>query len=249
MSEHPNLAAALAAAQAEYPRIEKTSVNPHFKSRYTDLGDGMEHIRPILSRHGLAYAQSFDVVDGTLVLVTELLRGAEAKKSILPIIQPPKAQDFVSLSTYYRRVALFSLAGITPVNEDDDGNTANDVAPAQVEPRQTRQPDRQPEHVKRGPMMRAQEEAMAAAGAVRAVDQRLIADARMYASAIAGMGLEEVVACQNWLKGEHEGTPHKRWQRLGQLDMDLRDELAQALSARADILGIVKTPQSGKVAA
>jgi hypothetical protein len=136
MAEHKSLSEALAAAQAEYPAIEKTSVNPHFKSSYADLADGMDPIRPILARHGIAYTQTFSVVDGTLLLRTKLRWQGEEEVSDLPIAQPPKPQDFVALTTYYRRVALFSIAGITPCNEDDDGNTANEVAPA----RQTRQP-------------------------------------------------------------------------------------------------------------
>ncbi len=138
MAEHKSLSAALAAAQAEYPAIEKTSVNPHFKSSYADLADGMGPVRPILAKHGIAYTQTFHVVDGTLLLRTKLRWQAEEEVSDIPISQPPKPQDFVALTTYYRRVGLFSIAGITPCNEDDDGQTANGAANTQAPPR--RQP-------------------------------------------------------------------------------------------------------------
>lgn len=144
MAEHANLTAALAAAQAEYPVVLKGSVNPHFKSTYADLADGMGPIRPILAKHGIAYTQTFHVADGILLLRTSLRHGSEEIASDIPISQPPKPQDFVSLTTYYRRVALFSIAGITPANEDDDGHAANEVATTQAPPRQTRQPQRQP---------------------------------------------------------------------------------------------------------
>lgn len=143
MAEHANLTAALAAAQAEYPTIVKGSVNPHFKSTYADLADGMGPIRPILAKHGIAYTQTFHVADGILLLRTSLRHGSEEIASDIPVAQPPKPQDFVSLTTYYRRVALFSIAGITPANEDDDGQAANEVATTQAPPRQTRQPQRQ----------------------------------------------------------------------------------------------------------
>jgi hypothetical protein len=135
MSEHANLTAALAAAQAEYPTILKGSVNPHFKSTYADLADGMGPIRPILAKHGIAYTQTFHVVDGILILRTSLRYGAETIDSELPITQPPKPQDFIALTTYYRRVGLFSIAGITPANEDDDGEAANSVATTQAPPK------------------------------------------------------------------------------------------------------------------
>lgn len=161
MSEHKSLSAALAAAQAEYPPIEKTSVNPHFKSSYADLADGMGPIRPILARHGIAYTQTFHVADGTLMLRTKLRWQGEEEVSELPIAQPPKPQDFVALTTYYRRVALFSIAGITPCNEDDDGQTANGVATTQAPPRQTRQPPRKLDVVGKSPEA-AVEQALAA---------------------------------------------------------------------------------------
>lgn len=140
MAEHANLTAALAAAQGEFPTIVKGSVNPHFKSTYADLADGMGPIRPILAAHGIAYTQTFHVVDGILLLRTSLRHGTEEIASDIPISQPPKPQDFVSLTTYYRRVALFSIAGITPANEDDDGQAANDVATTQSPPRQPEPP-------------------------------------------------------------------------------------------------------------
>lgn len=141
------LADALCAAQAEFPPVVKGAVNPHFKSRYTDLGEGMAVIRPILGKHGIAYTQTFHVAEGTLLLRTSLRRGGEEIASDLPIAQPPKPQDFVALTTYYRRVGLFSALGITPVGEDDDGQTANDVATTQAPPRQTRQPPQRPRPV------------------------------------------------------------------------------------------------------
>jgi hypothetical protein len=144
VSEHPNLTAALAAAQAEYPTILKGSVNPHFKSTYADLADGMGPIRPILAKHGIAYTQTFHVVDGILILRTSLRHGAETVDSELPITQPPKPQDFIALTTYYRRVGLFAIAGITPANEDDDGEAANKVATTQAPPRQPQPPKREP---------------------------------------------------------------------------------------------------------
>lgn len=137
------LVKALAEAQAEFGPVVKKSENPHFKSKYADLAAGMEVVRPIIAKHGIAYTQTFEVVDGTLLLRTALRKGAEEISSVLPLTQPPQPQAFVSLTTYYKRVALFSILGITPVGDDDDGNEANETTTTQAPPRQTRQPQRQ----------------------------------------------------------------------------------------------------------
>lgn len=144
MTEHKSLSAALAAAQADYPAIKKGSVNPHFKSSYADLADGMSPIRPILAKHGIAYTQTFGVTDGVLMLRTKLIFGAEFELSELPITQPQKPQDFISLTTYYRRVALFSICGITPEDEDDDGEAANKTTTTQSPPRRDQRPQLPP---------------------------------------------------------------------------------------------------------
>jgi hypothetical protein len=141
MSEHKSLVAAMVAAQGDYPPVEKKSVNPHFKKNYADLAGAMEVIRPVLTKHGIAFTQTFHVADGVLMLRTSLMHGAESMPSELPISQPANPQDFVKLTTYYRRVALFSMLGITPVGEDDDGNSIANVATTQEPPpRQQRPP-------------------------------------------------------------------------------------------------------------
>jgi len=140
MSEHTSLTAALAAAQGEFPPVVKRHPNLHFKSKYADFADGMTVILPILSKHGIAFTQTFHVADGVLMLRTSVRKGDEEIASELPITQPQRPQDFVSLSTYYKRVGGFSILCITPEGEDDDGNSVNDVATTQEPPRQTRQP-------------------------------------------------------------------------------------------------------------
>lgn len=139
-----DLVKALAEAQGEFGPVVKKSENDHFRSKYADLAAGMEVVRPIIAKHGIAYLQTFEVSDGTLLLRTALRKGDEEICSVLPLTQPAQPQAFVSLTTYYRRVALFSILGITPVGDDDDGNAANEVTTTQTPPRQTRQPQRQP---------------------------------------------------------------------------------------------------------
>jgi hypothetical protein len=138
MSEHKTLADALLGFQGEMPAIEKTKDNPAFKKKYADLASAMEQLRPILAKHGIAHTQIFHVADTTLYLRTRLMAAGETLDSDLPINQPPNPQEFVKVTTYYRRVGLFSALGVTPQDEDDDGNTAAQVvttrAPAKAPP-------------------------------------------------------------------------------------------------------------------
>lgn len=49
---------ALAKAQGELTNIETNSSNPHFKSKYADLGAILAVVRPVLSKHGICVCQS-----------------------------------------------------------------------------------------------------------------------------------------------------------------------------------------------
>ena len=51
------LSAALAKAQAEIENASKTANNPHFKSKYADLAEVLNTVRPVMSRHGIAIVQ------------------------------------------------------------------------------------------------------------------------------------------------------------------------------------------------
>jgi len=51
------LSAALAKAQAEIENASKTANNQHFKSKYADLAEVLNTVRPVMSRHGIAIVQ------------------------------------------------------------------------------------------------------------------------------------------------------------------------------------------------
>jgi hypothetical protein len=127
-----SLAEALSKAQGELKNIEKGKVNPHFKSRYADIADGLEVIRPILSKHGLSVVQvtSVNHDTGMFCLITRLMHSSgQWIESSYPL-PTGKAQEQGSAITYARRYSLFSLVGTAGTDEDDDGNAANTVAPA-----------------------------------------------------------------------------------------------------------------------
>ena len=125
------LAGALAKAQGELKNIEKGKINPHFKSRYADIADGLEVIRPVLSKHALSVVQvtSVNPDTGVFILFTRLLHSSgQWIESSYPL-PTGKAQEQGSAITYARRYSLFSLIGTAGTDEDDDGNAANTAAP------------------------------------------------------------------------------------------------------------------------
>lgn len=66
MTEHPNLAAALAAFQSEMPTAHKSKVadTGSYAYAYADLASIVEAVAPILGKHGLSYAGSARHVEG-----------------------------------------------------------------------------------------------------------------------------------------------------------------------------------------
>jgi hypothetical protein len=143
MSNEPTtLHAALVAAQAEMPALQRDKINPAFRSQYLSLEGLLEGVLPILNKHGLAVAQfpTFVPHEGELVpaLRTVLIHGATGatlEDTMLLMLAKRDPQGQGSGITYAKRYALCALLGIS-ADADDDGNAATGRA-AQ---RQTRTP-------------------------------------------------------------------------------------------------------------
>lgn len=132
------LFAALASAQAEVENAVKGNVNPHFKSRYADLAEVLNTVRPVFARHGLSILQS-TAFSGDHVSVTTTLAHSEGGwVSSCASCVPARvdAQGIGAATTYLRRYSLAAMAGIA--QEDDDGNSAAHDS----RPRQNREPAR-----------------------------------------------------------------------------------------------------------
>ena len=120
------LAAALALAQGEVENAHKNSANPHFRSKYADLAEIINTVRPVFAKHGLAIVQSPSYADG-LVSVTTLLTHKSGQwirdvaSSPAPKLDP---QGVGSAVTYLRRYAIGAFACIAS-EADDDGNAAS----------------------------------------------------------------------------------------------------------------------------
>jgi hypothetical protein len=120
----PELFNALAEAQGEIENAEKNSVNPHFKSRYADLAEILNTIRPVFSKHGLSVVQS-PTFDGNLAKVTTMVAhkaGGFLIDTASCVPAKTDGQGIGAATTYLRRYAVAAFAGIA--QEDDDGESA-----------------------------------------------------------------------------------------------------------------------------
>lgn len=124
-----NIAAALAAAQAEIGGAAKSKVNPHFKSSYADLSEVMDACRAALTKNGIAVVQMPSADGPAVTLRTMLLHksGEYLDSSLTMTATQNTPQAIGSAITYARRYALAAMVGIAP--EDDDGNAATHRQP------------------------------------------------------------------------------------------------------------------------
>lgn len=118
------LAAALAKAQGEMENAGKNSVNPHFRSKYADLAEIINTVRPVLSKHGLAVTQ-FPAFEGGTAHVETVLTHASGEwmsGTCSAPVQKSDPQGVGSALTYLRRYSLAAVCGLA--QEDDDANAA-----------------------------------------------------------------------------------------------------------------------------
>jgi hypothetical protein len=121
---NPELFAALAKMQGEVENATKSSTNPHFRSKYADLAEVLNTVRPVLAAHGLSVIQS-PSFDGAVCHVTTTIAhssGGYISGTISCIPAKMDGQGIGAATTYLRRYSLAAVCGVA--QEDDDGNTA-----------------------------------------------------------------------------------------------------------------------------
>lgn len=125
---HANIYAALAAAQGELKNPEKTKTadTGKYKYMYADIGDVLEAVMPVLSKHGLAITQPTTIRDGSIILITRLAHASgESMESEYPVCSlNGNHQAMGSAMTYARRYALTSLIGVAAVDDTDGADSA-----------------------------------------------------------------------------------------------------------------------------
>lgn len=124
--DHANapLFAALALAQGEIENATKASTNPHFKSKYADLAEVLNTVRPTFAKHGLAIVQSTSAEPGVVFVTTAIVHKDGGYVTSTASCVPAKAdsQGIGAATTYLRRYGLAAMAGVA--QEDYDGNSA-----------------------------------------------------------------------------------------------------------------------------
>ena len=124
--------AAFAEALADMTSPTANKVNPAFKSKYATLDHILDHIRPILAKHGLALTQSVYSDEGRVGVLTRIVGqdGFLDLGSITIATKPEtNAQQVGGILTYLRRQSIQASLGIA-TDLDDDGNNAASIAPA-----------------------------------------------------------------------------------------------------------------------
>ena len=118
------LSMALAKAQGELENANKNANNPHFKSRYADLAELLNTVRPVLSKHGLAVIQmpSFDSGVASVETLLTHSSGEYVSSTCSAPVTKQDAQGVGSAITYLRRYSLAAFCGIA--QEDDDTNSS-----------------------------------------------------------------------------------------------------------------------------
>jgi hypothetical protein len=127
------LAKALAEAQGELENASKSTKNKFFDSKYADLAEVLNTVRPVLSKHKLSVAQFPSFADGVASVESILMH--ESGEFISSVASAPvskqDAQGVGSATTYLRRYSLAAIAGIA--QEDDDANSSVGHAPKRTE--------------------------------------------------------------------------------------------------------------------
>ncbi len=130
------IAAALVKAQREFGPALATSNNPHFRSKYADLGTCIEAVIDALNSNGIYLMQLTDEhIDGIKIQTVFVHESGEQMSSGWLYVPSAKndPQGFGSALTYARRYSLMAACGIAP--EDDDGNASTKTAPPQATPK------------------------------------------------------------------------------------------------------------------
>jgi len=131
------IATSLAKAQTNMGKALKQANNPHFRSKYADLGNVMDACLPALNEAGIALIQPTGEDEHGRYVETILIHGESGEQltcRVPLIVSKNDMQGYGSAVTYARRYGLMAMAGIAP--EDDDGHAASKAPPKQEQRQQ-----------------------------------------------------------------------------------------------------------------
>ena len=121
-----NIYSAFIKAQQQFAPALKSSLNPHFKSKYASLDNCIEAVIDAFNDNGIGLIQQTHEAESGVIIETILIHTSGEQLSGGKLFVPATkldAQGFGSALTYARRYSLMATCGIAP--EDDDGNAAS----------------------------------------------------------------------------------------------------------------------------
>jgi hypothetical protein len=127
----PKIAAAFVKAQMQFGKALKTSVNPHFKSKYADLSSCIDAVVGALNANGIGLMQrTYECKDGVMVETMFVHESGEVMECGMLHVPASKhdAMGYGSALSYARRYSLLTASGLAP-SDDDDGVAASRPTP------------------------------------------------------------------------------------------------------------------------
>ena len=112
-----NLAKAMASAFPDIEGAVKDKTNPHFRSKYADLGNVVDAIKPAIVKHGLWFTQVSHNVPEHAAIETIIVHSSGETMSCGVVAVPVSKQDaqgYGSAMTYARRYSLSAAFGVAP---------------------------------------------------------------------------------------------------------------------------------------
>lgn len=132
-----HIAPAFIKAKREFGPALKDKTNPHFRSKYADLGACIDAVEDALLKNDIAFIQETFNDDSGVTVETVFIHESGETMRCGKLHVPAAKQDpqgYGSALTYARRYSLMAACGIAP--EDDDGNAGVKAAQAQRKPAQ-----------------------------------------------------------------------------------------------------------------
>jgi len=121
------IAKAMAIAQNEMKPAVKDSLNPHFKSKYSNIESVWDAIRMPMTSNGLTIWQDVTTEERSVAITTRIVHISGQWVEFGPLAVPMAkidAHGVGSAISYGKRYALCAAVGVVSGDEDDDGNLA-----------------------------------------------------------------------------------------------------------------------------